>query len=142
MELRLRDENLKVELMKQRAIEEMRESKLIQLDDIAAATRRELIRLEQSRLEMQREMDQKTMEVQLLQQELRSAEENLKAPAGIISAFLFRLPFYLSPLSLSHTHTNYLSITRLTLPLSLPPAPPAYPSPSTYSSPLNRKAIL
>lgn len=77
MEARLRDETIQIELMKQKFAQEMKEAKRSQLDDIAIATRRELEQLEQSRREMERNMDLKRVEIEELQKELRKADEML-----------------------------------------------------------------
>jgi hypothetical protein len=75
METKLRDENIQIELMKQKLAEEMKQSKRSQLDDMAAITRRELEQLEQKRLEMERNMEMKRLEIEELQGELRKADE-------------------------------------------------------------------
>mmetsp|Transcript_9379 Transcript_9379/g.17508 ORF Transcript_9379/g.17508 Transcript_9379/m.17508 type:complete len:1823 (-) Transcript_9379:160-5628(-) len=79
MESRLREENAETELMHQRLAIEMQDAKRLQLDDLTAQTRREMLSLEAKRREMEQEMAKQQAEVEKIQNELREAEQQLLA---------------------------------------------------------------
>jgi hypothetical protein len=79
LETKLSEENYKISLMKQELKNEMKSRQRSQLDEMAIETREELEILEKKRIEMERNIERKKLEIFNLQNELSEAEKEVLA---------------------------------------------------------------